>query len=84
MNQHHHYLKNLLKITVPKIDVMINAALDAGALGAKIVGSGGGGSIAVLSPKNKEKKIINAILVAGAKDAYTIAIDKGARVFVVD
>jgi galactokinase len=84
MNQHHHYLKNLLKITVPKIDVMINAAIDAGALGAKIVGSGGGGSIAVLSPKNKEKKIINAILVAGAKDAYTVAIDNGARVFEVD
>jgi len=84
MNQHHHFLKNLLKITVPKIDGMINAAIDAGALGAKIVGSGGGGSIAVLSPKNKEKKIINAILVAGAKDAYTVAIDNGARVFEVD
>jgi galactokinase len=82
MNQHHHYLKNLLKITVPKIDAMIDAALDAGALGAKIVGSGGGGSIAVLSPKNKEKKIITAILAAGAKDAYTVAIDEGARVFI--
>ncbi|UAM96669.1 galactokinase [Polaribacter litorisediminis] len=84
MNQHHHYLKNLLKITVPKIDAMIDAALDAGALGAKIVGSGGGGSIAVLSLKNKEKKIINAILAAGAIDAYTVAIDTGARVFVTE
>lgn len=81
MNQHHHYLKNLLKITVPKIDAMINAALKAGALGAKIVGSGGGGSIAVLSPKNKEKEIMEAILKAGAKDVYHVSVDEGARIF---
>jgi galactokinase len=80
MNQHHHYLKNLLKITVPKIDAMIDAALNAGAFGAKIVGSGGGGSIAALSPKNKEQKIIEAILKAGAKDAYAVSVDKGANV----
>ena len=60
MNKHHYYLKNLLKITVPKIDDMINAALNTGALGAKIVGSGGGGSITVLAPKNREEHIIKA------------------------
>ncbi len=80
MNQHHHYLKNLLKITVPKIDAMIDAALSAGALGAKIVGSGGGGSIAVLSPKNKETAIKKALFNAGAKDVYIAAVDKGARI----
>jgi galactokinase len=80
MNQHHHYLKNLLKITVPKIDDMIDAALNAGALGAKIVGSGGGGSIAALAPKNKEQQIIDAILKAGAKNAYAVSVDKGANV----
>lgn len=80
MNQHHHYLKNLLKITIPKIDAMIDAALNAGALGAKIVGSGGGGSIAVLSPKNKEKQIKKAILEAGAKNVYVAEVDKGARI----
>jgi len=80
MNQHHHYLKNLLKITVPKIDAMINAALNAGAFGAKIVGSGGGGSIAALSPKNKEQQIIEAVLNVGAKDAYAVSVDKGARI----
>jgi galactokinase len=80
MNQHHHYLKNNLKITVPKIDAMINAALNAGALGAKIVGSGGGGSVAVLSPKNKEEIIKKAIYKAGAKNVYIAAVDKGARI----
>ncbi len=84
MNQHHHYLKNLLKITVPKIDAMINAAIHAGALGAKIVGSGGGGSIAVLSPKHKEKEISKAILKAGAKSIYLAKVDEGARVSVTN
>jgi galactokinase len=82
MNKHHHYLKNLLKITVPKIDIMIDAALNTGALGAKIVGSGGGGSIAVLAQKNKEKEILNAILKAGAKNVYLASVDKGARVLI--
>jgi galactokinase len=80
MNRHHNYLKNCLKITVPKIDAMIDAALNAGALGAKIVGSGGGGSIAVLSPKNKEVQIIKAILNAGAKDAYAVSVNRGASI----
>ncbi|WP_397447206.1 mevalonate kinase [Polaribacter sp. R77954] len=84
MNQHHHYLKNLLKITVPKIDIMIDAAIGAGALGAKIVGSGGGGSIAVLSPKHKEKEISKAILNAGAKSIYIAKIDEGARISVTN
>lgn len=83
MNQHHHYLKNLLKITVPKIDKMIDAAINAGALGAKIVGSGGGGSIVVLSDKKNEQQILDAILAAGAKDAYAVAVDKGANVHFV-
>jgi galactokinase len=80
MNKHHYYLKTLLKITVPKIDNMIDAALNAGALGAKIVGSGGGGSIAVLSTIQKEEEIKKAILNAGAKSVYVASVDKGARI----
>ena len=34
MNQHHHILKNILKITVPVIDKMIDAAIASGAYGA--------------------------------------------------
>jgi galactokinase len=84
MNQHHHYLKNLLKITVPKIDEMIDAAINAGAFGAKIVGSGGGGSIIALSSKENEQQILDAILAVGAKDAYAVCVDKGANVHFVN
>jgi len=80
MNQHHDILKNVLKITVPRIDNMIKAALNAGAFGAKIVGSGGGGSIVVLSPKGKENRIIEAIKNAGGINAYEVSVNPGARI----
>ncbi len=80
MNQHHKILKNELNITVPRIDNMIDAALNAGALGAKIVGSGGGGSIVVLSKEGKEEEIIKAIKNAGGVNAYKVNVDSGARI----
>jgi galactokinase len=80
MNAHHAVLRDLLKITVPRIDAMIDAALNAGAYGAKIVGSGGGGSIVVIAEPGNEEPIIQAILAAGAKEAYTVSVDPGARI----
>ncbi|NND63491.1 MAG: galactokinase [Flavobacteriaceae bacterium] len=77
MNEHHEVLKNLLKITVPKIDKMINTAMNNGAYGAKIVGSGGGGSIVVLAPEDKKLKIINKLKEVGAKDAYATWVVSG-------
>nr|WP_198999945.1 galactokinase family protein [Flavobacterium sp. ASV13] len=80
MNQHHEVLRDLLKITVPLIDNMINAALKAGAYGAKIVGSGGGGSIVVIADPAKEDQVIAAILEAGALEAYAVEVDPGVRI----
>lgn len=80
MNDHHKVLKNLLKITLPKIDNMIDAALEAGAYGAKIVGSGRGGSIVAIAPEGKERSIANAIINAGGKNAYNVSVDPGARI----
>lgn len=79
MTEHHSVLKNLLGITVPKIDDMIEGALKAGAYGVKIVGSGGGGSIVALAPFGKEQEIIDGIKKGGAKDAYQVCIDPGVR-----
>jgi galactokinase len=80
MNQHHEVLRDLLKITVPRIDDMIKAALDAGAYGAKIVGSGGGGSIVVIADPEKQDLVIEAILKAGAQEAYAVTVDPGVRI----
>jgi len=80
MNGHHAVLRDLLKITVPRIDDMIDAALEAGAYGAKIVGSGGGGSIVAISEPGNEEPVIKAIKAAGAKEAYSVSVDPGARI----
>lgn len=80
MNKHHEVLRDLLKITVPRIDAMINAALKAGAYGAKIVGSGGGGSIVAIADPDKEEQIVQAILAAEAVEAYPVSVDSGARI----
>ncbi|AXT20948.1 galactokinase [Flavobacteriaceae bacterium AU392] len=79
MNEHHSVLKNILKITVPVIDKMIDNALQAGAYGAKIVGSGGGGCIVAIATKKKQQNVIDAIKQSG-KDAYIVNLDSGVRV----
>lgn len=80
MNGHHAVLRDLLKITVPRIDAMIDAALKAGAYGAKIVGSGGGGSIVAIAEPGNESQVIKAMLAAGAVAAYDVKVDPGARI----
>ncbi len=80
MTAHHLVLKESLKITVPIIDAMIDAAMQHGALGAKIVGSGGGGSIVALTNPNNETKVIEGILGAGAKAAYKVSITNGVQI----
>ena len=80
MNAHHTVLKDVLKITVPIIDNMIDSALANGALGAKIVGSGGGGCIVALVDKTNEESVIKGILEAGASAAYKVSISYGVKV----
>lgn len=74
MNQHHTLLRDNLKITTPLIDRMIGSANKAGALGSKIVGSGGGGCICALCEKDEVETVIQAIKNAGAKDAFEVGV----------
>ncbi|MEM7187502.1 MAG: galactokinase, partial [Bacteroidota bacterium] len=79
MTAHHEVLRDLLSITVPRIDQMIEAALNAGAFGAKIVGSGGGGSIVALSPPDRSNQLCEAIKKAGAIDAFEVSVAQGSK-----
>ena len=81
MNKHHLLLRDNLKITVPRIDAMIENSLNAGAIGAKIIGSGGGGCIVAISEPGNEEKIIYEIKKAGAIDAFLIKESGGALVY---
>ena len=55
----------------------IKAALDAGALGAKINGSGGGGCMFAYAPNNP-KKVLEAIQPFGR--SWIVKVDEGTRV----
>lgn len=71
-------LREHLMLSTPKIEQMIEASLKAGAFGAKINGSGGGGCIFAYAPENAEN-VANALKKLGAK-TYIIRIDEGVRV----
>ena len=60
------------------MDKMIDAANESGALGSKIVGSGGGGCIVAIVQNQNQKQIIAAIKATGAEDAFAVNITKGA------
>ncbi len=77
MNRHHNILKNDLSITVPLIDKMIDLAIENGAYGAKIIGSGGGGSILILSNEKDENRIIDAMYNIGAKEVVKANVSSG-------
>ena len=75
---HHTVLRDLLKVSTDKIDRMIEASLDAGALGAKINGSGGGGCMFAYAPDNPIK-IVDAINRSGG-NAVIINGEDGVRI----
>jgi len=75
MSQHHKHLREDLKISTPKIERMIEASLSAGALGAKIHGSGLGGTMIAYAP-GREKQVAKAIEREGGKP-YLVHQDRG-------
>ena len=66
LNKHHHYLDKYLGISTEKINKMLSAALEAGAYGGKINGSGGGGCLFVYAPENPQE-VAAAITKSGGK-----------------
>ena len=55
---------------------MISKAFNAGALGAKIIGSGGGGSIMVIAKKDFEHSVINSLQDSGCAQVSKVKILK--------
>lgn len=74
LTQHHQMLR-ILGVSTPKLDALCRASLEAGALGAKLVGSGGGGCMIAYAPGNEEK-VARAIEEAGGKP-YIVRIERG-------
>lgn len=78
MTEQHEYLSNYLEVSTTKIDEMVLAAMEGGAYGAKINGSGGGGCMFAFAPEDKKESVAEAIESAGGT-AIDIRIDGGAQ-----
>ena len=74
MQAHQHILTHHIQNTPKPLLNMLKAATDAGALGSKIVGSGGGGCLVALATSQSQQAIVNAFLMAGAKNAYPVQL----------
>ena len=75
IKEHHEILRDDLHRSTPKIEKMIHAAYDAGALGCKINGSGGGGTMMAYAA-GWEHDVASAIRQAGGT-AIIVNISKG-------
>ncbi|MBN1230586.1 MAG: mevalonate kinase [Anaerolineales bacterium] len=65
MNQNQVLLRDL-GVSSPKLEVLIEAALSAGSLGAKLCGGGGGGNMIALADETNSQHIADELLEAGA------------------
>lgn len=85
------HLMNLNQLLLEKLGVsvaanerLVEAAIDAGALGAKVSGSGGGGIIIALTKPDQQAQVAAAIEAAGGKSLVTLAGCPGVRVEALD
>ena len=81
LNQHHSILRDSLNISTPKIEAMIDSANEAGAVGCKINGSGGGGCMFAYAPGNAST-VADAIESVGGK-AFLINADEGTKIVIL-
>lgn len=59
-----HELLTSLGISTPALDLLVKRVMEAGALGAKLTGAGGGGSMVALARNEKEAEVIAKALAA--------------------
>lgn len=81
MNAQHALLRDLYDVSLPEIDRICEAALNAGAYGAKLSGAGMGGSIIALV-RNREvgERVVNACLSEGARGGWVSEVGEGVRI----
>ena len=72
MNDHQKILQERIQNTPEIMQFQMEAAMKAGAIGTKIIGSGGGGCMVAIVNENSKEKVIQAFLKNGAKAAYEI------------
>jgi mevalonate kinase len=69
-----HKILQTMEVSSEKLDKMVDTALSAGALGAKLSGAGGGGNMVALVNAENAEKISSKLIQAGALQAITTTL----------
>jgi mevalonate kinase len=67
MNENHRLLQEM-GVSHPRLDALVQAATDHGALGAKLSGAGRGGNMIALVPRARREEVGQALWSAGAQN----------------
>jgi len=70
MTASHLSLRDDYEVSCPELDVAVEAALEAGALGARMTGGGFGGSAIALVPPGEDAAVRDAVLAAYESDGF--------------
>lgn len=73
MNENHRLLQQLT-VSSPQLDRLVQVALDAGALGAKLSGGGRGGNMVALVAAESSRKVGQALDYAGAARVFQTVV----------
>ncbi|MBI5669915.1 MAG: mevalonate kinase [Chloroflexi bacterium] len=73
MTRNHGYLR-ALTVSSPELDRLVQAALDMGALGAKLSGGGRGGNMIALVTPDTQARVQDALLAAGATRVFETVV----------
>ena len=80
MNQQHILLRDFYEVSLPKLERIRDACLQAGALGVKLSGAGMGGSlIALVETEEVGKKVVEEAVGEGATNGWVSGIGEGVR-----
>ncbi len=80
MNYQHELLRDLYDVSLPRIEEIRNAVLNAGALGCKLSGAGLGGSLVALVSNYEDAWIVlKEGLNAGAINGWIVKCDQGVK-----
>ena len=77
LNEHHSILNKILNISTPKIELMLKSALQVGAYGGKINGSGGGGCMIAYCPENPSE--VKRVIEKAGGNAHIVKIAAGTQ-----
>ncbi len=78
LDEHHAQLRDRLGISTPRLESLIDGCKEAGALGGKLNGSGGGGTMIAYAP-GRQSEAVAAIEARGGK-GYVISKSRGANI----